>query len=173
MPQRAVDVEDNTTARLERLYLEQLSDIRAAERQAYDLLPRMATAAGREDVAALFRAASSETEVQLARLDRLIEGLGLRLDDDTEAPAELLEEARRMLEGDHEDAEDLDGALLRSARRSLRYQISGYESACATARRLGDFRTLDVLLLSLDEELATDSSLSDVVARRSRLLRAI
>jgi ferritin-like metal-binding protein YciE len=168
-----VDVEENKTARLERVYLEQLSDIRAAERQAYDLLPRMATAADREDVITLLRAAASETEVQLARLDRLIEGLGLRLDDGAEAPAELLDEARRMLEGDRGDAEDVDGALLRSARRSLRYQISGYESACATARRLGDFRTLDVLLLSLDEELATDSSLSDVVARRSRLLRAI
>lgn len=173
MPQRAVDVDDDTTARLERLYLEQLSDIRAAERQAYGMLPAMAAAAGREDVADLFRAAASETEVQLARLERLIEGLGLSLDEDAEAPHELLDDARRMLETTREGGEDLDGTLLRSARRSLRYQISGYESACATARRLGDFRTLDILLLSLDEELATDSSLSDIVARRSRLLRAI
>jgi ferritin-like metal-binding protein YciE len=132
----------------------------------------MAAAAAREDVAALFRTVASETEVQLARLDGLIEALGVRVDDD-DAPADLLDEARRMLAGDPERGEDLDGVLLRSARHSLRYQISGYESACATARRLGDLRTLDVLLLSLDEELATDSSLSDIVARRSRLMRAI
>ena len=171
MAQHAVHL-NNGDARLQRVYIDQLSDIHAAEQQARGIFPDMATVAAGEDVAAVFRAAASETEVQLARLDGLLEALELEVDERVVAPSELLDDARQVLATDQE-VDDQDDLLLRSARQSIRHQISGYESACSTARRLGDFRTLDVLLLSLDEELATDSLLSEIVSRRSRFLRAI
>lgn len=133
----------------------------------------MAAAAVDDDVTAVLRDAASETEIQLARLDGLIEALDLEIDEAVSCPENFLNGITSVLEGGAEKPDDLDTVLLRSARRALRYQISGYESACATARRLGDFQTLDILLLSLDEELATDSALSEIVSRRSRLLRAI
>lgn len=161
--------------RLGRLYLEQLADIRAAERQAARLFPDMAVVAADEDVASALRATGAEAEVQLARLEQLIDLLDV--DPGHADGASLngfLAEARSVLSGDLPgDPDDVDGALLRSARQALRYQIAGYESACATARRLGDYRTLDTLLQSLDEELATDSSLSRLVSHRSRMLRAL
>ena len=161
--------------RLARLYTEQLADIRSAERQAAEVFPEMAIVAADEMVASVFRAAASETEIQLARLDGLLESLRLTPDDVGATPLDgFLSEARLILDGEFEgEGRDLDDRLLRSARHSLRYQVAGYESACSTARRLGDYRTLDILLLSLDEELATDSTLSQMVARRSRILRAI
>lgn len=161
--------------RLEQLYEEQLADIRAAEKQAARLFPDMAVVAADEDVASALRATGAEAEVQLARLEQLIDVLDV--DSASMAGASLngfLAEARSVLAGDLPgDADDIDGALLRSARHALRFQIAGYESACATARRLGDYRTLDTLLQSLDEELATDSSLSRLVSHRSRMLRAL
>lgn len=161
--------------RLEQLYEEQLADIRAAERQAARLLPDMAVVAADEDVASVLRATGAEAEVQLARIEQLIGLLGV--DTSRIGGVSLngfLAEARSVLAGELPgDADDVDGALLRSARQALRYQIAGYESACATARRLGDYRTLDTLLQSLDEELATDASLSRLVSRRSRMLRAL
>lgn len=161
-------------ARLQLLYTEQLAAIRAAECQAAEIFPDMAVVAADDGVASLFRTAAQETEVQLARLDRLIEALELTDELQETARKDFLDEARSVIAGNFDaDTQDLDEAMLRSARRSLHYQIAGYESACATARRLGDYRTLDVLLQSLDEELATDSSLSNVVSRRSRLQRAI
>lgn len=159
--------------RLTRLYAEQLADIQAAESRAVELFPDMAVVAADEDVASLFRAAAAESEIQLARLARLMEGVP----DESPRVSALdgyLSEAATVLNGEFDGSnDDIDAALLRSARRSLRYQIASYESACATARRLGDFRSLDILLQSLDEELATDSSMSHVVSSRSRMLRAI
>lgn len=159
---------------LQLLYAEQLTAIRAAECQAAEIFPDMAGVATDDGVASLFRAAAQETEVQLARLDRLIEALQLTADVRDSAHEDTLEEARSVLRRElGRNTHDQDEVMLRSARRSLHHQIAGYESACATARRLGDYRTLDVLLQSLDEELATDSSLSHFVSRRSQLLRAV
>lgn len=175
MPQQAIRRDDgkDVTARLQRLYLEQLFGVRAAEREAHGAFPGMAAIAGDEDVTAVLRSAAAETEIQLARLNALLEGVDTPFDESSPSPVEPLDDARKVLNAKSETMEDRDALLLRSARRSLRHQISGYEAACATARRLGDFRTLDILLLSLDEELATDSALSEIVSHRSRLLRAI
>ena len=158
---------------LRMLCARQLTDVRMAERHSAIALPDMAIVASDEDVASIFRAAASETEIQLARLDRLIGSLDLPADESDVPLNGLLEGVRDILEGRFDgDANDVDTALLGSAREALRYQIAGYEAACATARRLGDYRTLDVLLQSLDEELSTESSFSRLMSRHGRLLRA-
>ena len=159
---------------LRQLYARQLVDVRQAEHHTARALPDMAVVASDEDVASMFRATASATEIQLARLDRLIRALDLP-DGEPDLPElnGLLADMRTILKGEFDgDAQGLDTALLRSAREALRYQIAGYEAACATARRLGDYRTLDVLLQSLDEELSTDSSFSRLMSRHGRLLRA-
>lgn len=162
-------------ADLRRLYAEQLVTIRAAEHRSATAFPDMAIVAGDEDVASVFRAAASDTEIQLARLDQLIRDLELPTDEVAAPELEgILADIRSVLEGDVEGTTcDADAALLRSAREALRYQIAGYETACATARRLGDYRSLDVLLQSLDEELTTDSSFSRLMSHHSRLARTI
>lgn len=159
---------------LRRLYAEQLVSIRAAEHRSAATFPDMAIVAADEDVASVFRAAASDTEIQLARLDQLIRGLDLPTDEVAAPELEgILADIRSVLDGDAEGTTRDDAALLRSAREALRYQIAGYETACATARRLGDYRSLDVLLQSLDEELTTDSSFSRLMSHHSRLARTI
>lgn len=165
----------NGSSHLHRTYVSQLADIQAAERHAAEVFPDMATIASDDALSSAFRAAASETEIQLARLDRLVETLQLPLDGSERYERNgSLDEARTLVRtASHDDADDPDAALLQVGRQALRYQIAGYEAACATARRMGDYRTLDVLLLSLDEELALDASLSDIAARRTRLQRTI
>lgn len=164
-----------STADFRRLYAEQLVTVRAAEHRSAAMFPDMAVVAADEDVASVFRAAASDTEIQLARLDQLIRGLELPTDKVAAPDLDgIVEEIRTVLEGGSEgSARDVDAALLRAAREALRYQIAGYETACATARRLGDYRSLDVLLQSLDEELTTDSSFSRLMSHHSRLARTI
>lgn len=160
---------------LRQLYAEQLVSIRAAEHRSASMFPDMAIVAGDEDVASIFRAAASDTEIQVARLDQLIRGLELPADELGASELDgVLHEIKIVLEGGAEGTScDVDAALLRAAREALRYQIAGYETACATARRLGDYRSLDVLLQSLDEELTTDSSFSRLMSHHSRLTRTI
>lgn len=162
-------------ADLRRLYAEQLVGVRAAERRSAVIFPDMAIVAADEDVASVFRAAASDTEIQLARLDQLIRGLELPTDDVAAPELDgILDGIESVLEGGSEGtSSDVDATLLRAAREALRYQIAGYETACATARRLGDYRSLDVLLQSLDEELTTDSSFSRLMSNHSRLARTI
>lgn len=154
------------------LFHRQLGDIQLAERQAATVFPDMATVATDESVASIFRAASAETEVQLARLRRLAEGIGVDLDeaaarspDGGRAIEALLSDTLQLLNGDIETPDgDLDEKMVRSARRSVAFQIAGYEALCATARRLGDYAALDILLQSLDDELSTDASLAGLVS---------
>lgn len=162
-------------ADLRRLYAEQLVSVRAAEHRSAVIFPDMAVVAADEDVASVFRAAASDTEIQLERLDQLIRGLELPTDDVAAPELDgILDGIESVLEGASEGTtSDVDAALLRAAREALRYQIAGYETACATARRLGDYRSLDVLLQSLDEELTTDSSFSRLMSHHSRLARTI
>lgn len=159
---------------LERLFSEQLGDIKAAETHAAALLSDMAIVAAEEEVASIFRGAASETEVQLARLDRLVDLGGFAIEWRRPHPDRgpldtVLNEPRNGFDPDR----DVDATLIDAVRRSLRQQIAGYESACATARRLGNFVALDILLQSLDEELATDLALAQTLSRRTRTLRAI
>ena len=160
---------------LRRIYAEQLLSIRAAEDRSAAAFPDMAIVAADEDVASVFRAAASDTEIQLARLNQLIRGLDLPTDEVSVPELDgILADVGAVLEGEVEGTtRDIDAALLRFAREALRYQIAGYETACATARRLGDYRSLDVLLQSLDEELTTDSSFSRLMSQHSRLARSI
>lgn len=154
------------------LFVRQLGDIQMAEREAARVFPDMAVVATDETVASIFRAASSETDVQLARLQRLAEANGIDLEAAAPPPTNgrrsiesLLAEATRLLHGDREGPEsDFDAKLVRSARQSVTFQIAGYEALCATARRLGDYAALDVLLQSLDDELSTDASLASLAS---------
>lgn len=156
------------------LFLRQLTDIRLAEGQAAVVFPDMAVVATDETVASIFRAASAETEVQLARLQRLAEANGVDIDrpraQSTNGghPIEaLLADAERLLNGNAEGADgDLDMKLVRSARQSVTFQIAAYEALCATARRIGDYEALDILLQSLDDELSTDAAMASLVSDR-------
>lgn len=160
------------SSNLHGLFLRQLTDIRLAERQAAVVFPDMAVVATDETVASIFRAAAAETEVQLARLQRLAAVNGVDIDR-PKAPSTnggrsietLMADAERLLNGDADGADgDLDMKLVRSARQSVTFQIAAYEALCATARRIGDYEALDVLLQSLDDELSTDAVMASLVS---------
>lgn len=162
------------------LFARQLGDIRLAERQAAEVFPDMAVVATAEAVASVFRSVSSETEVQLARLQRLAESNGVDLDlvitpaaNGERSVDGLLAEAKRLVNGEFEGVDgDFDLKLVSAARRSVTFQIAGYEALCATARRLGDYAALDVLLQSLDDELSTDASLAGFISDSMWMLSA-
>jgi ferritin-like metal-binding protein YciE len=161
------------------LFARQLGHIRLAERQAAEVFPDMAVVATDEAVASVFRSVSSETEVQLARLQRLAESTGVDFDHVVTPTAgersveALLAEAKRLVSGEVDGVDgDFDLKLVSAARRSVTFQIAGYEALCATARRLGDYAALDVLLQSLDDELSTDASLAGFISDSMWILSA-
>jgi ferritin-like metal-binding protein YciE len=161
------------------LFARQLGHIRLAERQAAEVFPDMAVVATDEAVASVFRSVSSETEVQLARLQRLAESNGVDFDHVVTPTAgersveALLAEAKRLVSGEVDGVDgDFDLKLVSAARRSVTFQLAGYEALCATARRLGDYAALDVLLQSLDDELSTDASLAGFISDSMWILSA-
>ena len=160
---------------LRRSYSDQLAGICRMERQARQLFDDLAIESGSEIVTSMLRTAAAGTGIQLARLAGLVRtsdvadetGVTIGSDDDRAEAHTLLFDVPRAEDGDADDS------LLASACHSLREQIAGYESACATARQHNDYAALDVLLQCLDEELATNAALSQLRTGRTRFLRAV
>lgn len=135
---------------IEELFVHELSDIYSAEKQLTRALPRLARAAGSEELSAAFEAHLEETHGQIERIDQIVDLLGIRL--------------KRIkcaaMEGLVEEGPLRDTALIGGAQKVEHYEIAAYGTLCALARQLGYTDALPLLEETLEEEKATDMKLT-------------
>jgi ferritin-like metal-binding protein YciE len=149
-----------TTKTIKDLFIHSLSDIYSAEKQMTKSLPQMARAATNEDLSAAFMTHLEETQGQIERIDRLVEGAGIRLKRVKCVAMEgLVEEGREEIE-EIEKGPVLDTALIAAAQKAEHYEIASYGSLIALARQLGENDAVTLLGETLKEEKATDEKLS-------------
>lgn len=145
---------------LEKLFVEQLKDTYNAEKQIVRALPRMAKAAGDEELREAFETHLQETEKQVERLDRIFQELGKNPQGKKCVGMEgLIEEAKELLNEDV-DEDVLDAGLIAAAQKVEHYEIAAYGTICALAKQLGYDDALDLLKQTLEEEKATDEKLT-------------
>ncbi len=145
---------------LQKLFESELRDILSAEKQILKVLPRMIKAATSAPLQDAFKAHLAETKGQVVRLEKVFELIGKPARAKLcKAMQGLVEEASELLEEDADPAV-LDAGLVASAQRVEHYEIAGYGTLGAYARRLGHDEAAALLKQTLDEESATDKKLS-------------
>ena len=144
------------------LYVAQLQDLRSAEDQLTEALPKMADAASHPDLKRAFETHLKQTETHRDRLDQILRSLGADLDGETcQAMKGLVKEGQEMIAANGDDAVR-DAGLIAAAQRVEHYEIAGYGTVVTFAERLGRSDDAALLRQTLGNEKQTDETLTEI-----------
>lgn len=154
------------------LFVHQLQDIYYAEKQILKALPKMIDKASSAELKAGFEQHLTETEGQVARLERVFRMHGAEPKAvDCPAIDGIIKEANEVA-GEVADKEVLDAALIASAQAVEHYEMTRYGTLVAWARQLGRDDCAAILQQTLDEERATDQKLTQLAESRVNMKAA-
>ena len=142
------------------LFVEALKDVYHAEKQILRALPKMAKAAGSEELRQAFQTHREETERQVERLEEVFELVGKPArGKPCQAMQGIIEEGKEVME-DFADSEALDAGLIDAAQAVEHYEICRYGTLRSWAMQLGMRDAARLLEQTLEEEKKTDELLS-------------
>lgn len=150
------------TKQLDELFHDTLKDIYYAEKKILAALPKMAKAAQNEELAAAFEKHHAETEGQIERLEEIFGEIeekpqGKKCD----AIEGILEEGKEIMQ-EYKGSPALDAGLLAAAQAVEHYEISRYGTLKTWAEKLGLETAVNLLGATLEEEEATDETLTEI-----------
>ncbi len=143
------------------LLVQEIKELYSAESQLIKALPRMAKAAGNEELKNTFMRHLDETKRHTQRIEEIM----TKLDESPrgrkcKAMEGLIEEGREVIESNTSPAiKDL--ALIAAAQKVEHYEIAGYGCARTLADLIGESELADTLQETLDEEGTTDKLLTE------------
>ena len=142
--------------------IEQVQDLYSAEQQLVEALPKVANAAGSDELRQTIENHLEETRGHLERLQELLPTLGAGAPTEhCEGMAGLLREGDKVIAATGDPAAK-DAALIAAAQRVEHYEIAGYGTAATLAGNLDLDEAKDVLEQTLDEETNADKLLTKV-----------
>ncbi len=145
---------------LEDLFLDTLKDIYYAERQIVKTLPKMAKAASSAELKAGFEKHLAETEGHVERLEQIFELLDKPARGKTcDAILGIIEEGKTIMD-EFKGTAALDAGLVSAAQAVEHYEIARYGTLKTWAQQLGLKDAVTLLDATLQEEVATDQTLS-------------
>lgn len=146
----------------EDLFINQIEDLYDAENRLTRALPKMADAAHSGQLKKAFEHHLMETQGHVTRLESIFRELNKEPKRETcEAMKGLVSEGEEMIKAKG-NADVKDAALIAAAQRVEHYEISGYGTARAFARRLGMTQAANLLQQTLTEEEAADQKLNQI-----------
>jgi ferritin-like metal-binding protein YciE len=147
---------------LQAVFDEQVNDLRSAEEQLVQALPKMARAAGSDELRKAFEEHLAQTRGHLERIDDIIATSGIALTGEVCAGMRgLIEEGSKVIEAGGDPAAK-DAALIAAAQRVEHYEIAAYGTAATLADQLGNDHAQDALGQTLDEEETADKLLTKI-----------
>jgi ferritin-like metal-binding protein YciE len=150
---------------LKEIFVDELRDIYSAETQLVKALPKMAKAAGSNDLRSGFEKHLEQTKEHVARLEQIFEGLEEKPTGKKCAGMEgLIKEGSEVIEEDYE-GEAKDAILIGAAQRVEHYEIAAYGTVRAMAEKLGERRAVTLLSKTLQEEKDTDEKLTQLAEK--------
>jgi ferritin-like metal-binding protein YciE len=148
--------------KLDDLFHDTLKDIYFAEKKILATLPKMAKAAQNAELKAAFTKHRDETAGQVDRLEKVFEMIDQKPQGKTcAAILGITEEGSEIME-EYEGSPALDAGLLASAQAVEHYEIARYGTLRAWAEELGLEEAAGLLQETLDEEVATDETLTEI-----------
>jgi ferritin-like metal-binding protein YciE len=144
------------------LFTNQIEDLYDAEQRLTKALPKMAEAAQSSQLKQAFQSHLTETEGHVSRLEQIFREINVEPTRETcEAMKGLIAEGEEMIKA-HGDPDVKDAALIAAAQRVEHYEMAGYGTARAFAKRLGLTQAANLLQQTLDEEKAADEKLNTI-----------
>lgn len=144
------------------LLIHEIQDLYSAETQLVDALPTMVEKAQDPKLKAAFERHLGETREHVARLERIAQLLDVDADEVTcKAMKGLIKEAEEVI-SEADEPQVIDAGLIGAAQRVEHYEMAGYGTARAHARRLGQMEIARLLQQTLDEESAANETLTRI-----------
>jgi ferritin-like metal-binding protein YciE len=151
---------------LDDLFLHTLKDVYYAEKQILKALPKMAKAAGSDELRQAFESHREETEGQIERLEEIFKMLGKAARGvPCEAINGIIEEGKEVME-DFAESIALDAGILAAAQAVEHYEITRYGSLKSWAEELGMKDAVRLLDQTLQEEKKADRLLTELAEAR-------
>lgn len=148
--------------KLEDLFHDTLKDIYFAEKKILTTLPKMEKAAESEELKKAFAKHRTETEGQIARLEKVFAAIDKEPHGKTcAAIVGITDEGAEIIE-DYEGSPALDAGLLAAAQAVEHYEISRYGTLKTWANELGLKDVVRLLDQTLEEEKKTDATLTKI-----------
>lgn len=149
---------------LEALFIEELRDIYDAEHRLTKALPKVLKKVASEDLKTAIEMHIAETEVEVARLDKVFGLLEVRPSRKTcEAMKGLLAEADEVLAMNFDDDAVRDAGIIAGCRRIEHYEMASYCTLSVWAKTLGHQEILQIVQESFKEECAADAKLKEIL----------
>ena len=148
--------------KLDELFHDTLKDIYFAEKKILATLPKMAKAAQNEELRAAFQKHEAETHGQVGRLEQVFATIDKKPQGKTCAAIMGITEEGAEIMKEYKGSPALDAGLLAAAQAVEHYEISRYGTLIAWAEELGLEDAVPLLQDTLEEEKATDETLSDI-----------
>jgi ferritin-like metal-binding protein YciE len=147
---------------LQDVFAEQLNDLRSAEQQLVQALPKMASAAGSDELRTAFEEHLEQTRGHLERIEDVIATTGVASSGaECKAMKCLIAEGEEIVSADG-DPLAKDAALIAAAQRVEHYEIAAYGTVVALADTLDHDEAKDTLGQTLDEEEMADKLLTKI-----------
>ena len=149
---------------LNELFVEEVRDIYKAEQQLVKALPKMARAAGSDDLRAAFEGHLQITKAHVSRLEEVFNLLGVPARGKTcEGMKGLIKEGAEAIE--ELEGVVLDAALIAAAQKVEHYEIATYGTLATFAEVLEMEDAKDLLGQTLDEEKEADGKLTTIALK--------
>lgn len=146
----------------EDLIAHQVKDLYSAEKQFAAAQPAMAGVASDTDLRDALETHVETTVRQIDRLEAIARELGVTTGGVVCVAAKgLVEEGKELLDADGDPAV-VDAALIAAAQRIEHYEIAGYGTLRALARRLGRSKAVRLIDETLAEERGADVLLTEL-----------
>jgi len=147
---------------LQDVFAEQLNDLRSAEQQLVQALPKMASAASSEELRSAFEEHLQQTRGHLERIDDVIATAGIpTTGEECKAMKGLIAEGEEIVSANG-DPLAKDAALIAAAQRVEHYEIAAYGTVVTLADTLDYDDAKDTLGQTLDEEETADKLLTKI-----------
>jgi ferritin-like metal-binding protein YciE len=147
---------------LKDVFAEQLNDLRSAEEQLVQALPKMAGAASSDELRRAFEEHLAQTRGHLERIDDVISMTGISKSNEVcKGMKGLIEEGAEIASATG-DPMAKDAALIAAAQRVEHYEIAAYGTVATLADHLDLDDAQDLLGQTLEEEEATDKLLTKI-----------
>jgi ferritin-like metal-binding protein YciE len=144
------------------VFAEQVADLRSAENQLIEALPKMASAASDSGLREAFTNHLEETREHAQRIEQVISQFGGQVpDEECKAMKGLIEEGDDVISADG-DPVARDTALIAAAQRVEHYEIAAYGTARTLAQQLELRDAASLLEQTLEEERKADGLLNKI-----------